>query len=195
MVTVLFSNAQSRYTNGDTSVEVEAKRVDQLVRLLVERYAELEEILEHAAVSVDGVIHNDALYVPLPDRVEVQFVGAVAGGSGDAVFETLLSTSSNVLREAQAWLEAGRSVAVATVIETWGSSPCPAGSQLIVDADGHFEGSVSGGCVEGAVIEKACEVLAQGEPAMLEFGVADEEAWSVGLACGGRVKIYVEQLL
>ena len=195
MVTVLFSNAQSRYTNGDTSVEVEAKRVDQLVRLLVERYAELEEILEHAAVSVDGVIYNDARYVPLPDRVEVQFVGAVAGGSGDAVSEALLSTSSNVLREAQAWLEAGRSVAVATVIETWGSSPCPAGSQLIVDADGHFEGSVSGGCVEGAVIEKACEVLAQGEPAMLEFGVADEDAWSVGLACGGRVKIYVEQLL
>ena len=195
MVTVLFSNAQSRYTNGDTSVEVEAKRVDQLVRLLVERYAELEETLEHAAVSVDGVIYNDARYVPLPDRVEVQFVGAVAGGSGDAVSEALLSTSSNVLREAQAWLEAGRSVAVATVIETWGSSPCSAGSQLIVDADGHFEGSVSGGCVEGAVIEKACEVLAQGEPAMLEFGVADEDAWSVGLACGGRVKIYVEQLL
>jgi molybdopterin converting factor small subunit len=186
MVTVLFSNAQSRYTNGDTSVEVEAKRVDQLVRLLVERYAELEEILEHAAVSVDGVIHNDALYVPLPDRVEVQFVGAVAGGSGDAVSEALLNTSSNVLREAQAWLEAGRAGAVA---------PRNAGSQLIVDADGHFEGSVSGGCVEGAVIEKACEVLAQGEPAMLEFGVADEEAWSVGLACGGRVKIYVEQLL
>ena len=110
MVTVLFSNAQSRYTNGDTSVEVEAKRVDQLVRLLVERYAELEETLEHAAVSVDGVIYNDARYVPLPDRVEVQFVGAVAGGSGDAVSEALLSTSSNVLREAQAWLEAGRLV-------------------------------------------------------------------------------------
>ena len=194
MVTVLFSSAQRRYTNGDASIDVEAKRVDQLVRSLCERYPELEGLLEHAAVSVDGVVHNDALYVSLPPGVEVQFVGAVAGGSGEAVSEALSAVPVGVLREAQAWLEAGRSVAIATVIETWGSSPCPAGSQLVVDSEGHFEGSVSGGCVEGAVIEKAYEVLAQGTPALLEFGVADEEAWAVGLACGGRVQIYVERL-
>ena len=85
-------------------------------------------------------------------------------------------------------------VAIATVVETWGSSPCPAGSQLAVDGEGHFEGSVSGGCVEGAVIEGAGEVISTGKPILLEFGVADEEAWAVGLACGGRVRIYVERL-
>lgn len=88
----------------------------------------------------------------------------------------------------------GVAVALATVVETWGSSPCPPGSQLAVDSGGHFEGSVSGGCVEGAVIERAGAVIESGRPETLEFGVADETAWSVGLACGGRVRIFVERL-
>ena len=95
---------------------------------------------------------------------------------------------------ARRWRDEGVGVAVATVVETWGSSPCPPGSQLAVDARGHFEGSVSGGCVEGAVIERAQAVIESGRPETLEFGIADETAWSVGLACGGRVRIYVERV-
>ena len=95
---------------------------------------------------------------------------------------------------AQAWFEAGRGVAVATVIETWGSAPRPVGSCLVIDGEGNFEGSVSGGCVEGAVVAEAAEVIAAGAPRLLEFGVADETAWRVGLSCGGRIRIRVERL-
>lgn len=194
MATVLFSSAQRRATDGDERVEIEASRVDALIEALYARYPALDGQLEHAAVSVDGVIYNDALYVPLPPTAEVQFIGAVAGGSGDAVREPLGGVEGEPLRLAQTWRRAGRGVALATVVETWGSSPCPAGSQLAIAEDGHFEGSVSGGCVEGAVIEQAAQVIASGEPALLEFGVADEDAWSVGLACGGRVRIYLERI-
>ncbi len=100
----------------------------------------------------------------------------------------------DVLATAEAWRKAGRSVALATVVETWGSAPRPVGSHLVVDADGNFEGSVSGGCVEGAVVGEAIEVIDAGKPRMLEFGVADETAWRVGLSCGGRIKVYVEKL-
>ena len=85
-------------------------------------------------------------------------------------------------------------MAIATVVETWGSAPRPIGSHLVIDGEGNFLGSVSGGCVEGAVVEEAADVIAKGEPRMLEFGVADETAWSVGLSCGGRIKVYVEKL-
>lgn len=95
---------------------------------------------------------------------------------------------------AQKWHEAGRAVAVATVVETWGSAPREAGSHLVIDAEGNFEGSVSGGCVEGAVITEAIDVIASGQPRMLEFGVADETAWRVGLSCGGRIRVYVERI-
>jgi xanthine/CO dehydrogenase XdhC/CoxF family maturation factor len=95
---------------------------------------------------------------------------------------------------ARRWRAEGQGVALATVVETWGSSPCPPGSQLAVDARGRFEGSVSAGCVEGAVIERAQAVIESGRPETLEFGIADETAWSVGLACGGRVRIFVERL-
>ncbi|MCV3764231.1 XdhC family protein [Rhizobium sp. TRM95796] len=95
---------------------------------------------------------------------------------------------------AEAWTGEGRSVALATVIETWGSAPRPVGSHLVIDADGNFEGSVSGGCVEGAVISEALEVIESGAPKMLEFGVADETAWRVGLSCGGRIAVYVERI-
>jgi hypothetical protein len=87
---------------------------------------------------------------------------------------------------AERWMLEGRDVAVATVVETWGSAPRPVGSHLVIDAEGNFEGSVSGGCVEGAVISDALDVIETGEPKMLEFGVADETAWRVGLSCGGR---------
>jgi len=98
------------------------------------------------------------------------------------------------LTTAQSWKEAGRDVAIATVIDTWGSAPRPAGSHLVIDGEGNFEGSVSGGCVEGAVITEALDVIASGAPKMLEFGVADETAWRVGLSCGGRIRVYVERL-
>ena len=102
--------------------------------------------------------------------------------------------STNILEQASQWLEQGRKLAIATVIETWGSAPQPVGSQLIIDAKGNFEGSVSGGCVEGAVVSEALEVIGSGRPKTLSFGVADETAWRVGLACGGRIRIFVEPL-
>jgi xanthine/CO dehydrogenase XdhC/CoxF family maturation factor len=95
---------------------------------------------------------------------------------------------------AEGWAKEGRSVAVATVVETWGSAPRPVGSHLVIDGEGNFEGSVSGGCVEGAVVSEAMDVIAAGAPRMLEFGVADETAWRVGLSCGGRIRVYVEKL-
>ncbi len=95
---------------------------------------------------------------------------------------------------AENWMKDGRDVAIATVVETWGSAPRPVGSHLVIDTQGNFEGSVSGGCVEGAVVAEAAEVLADGEPRMLEFGVADEAAWRVGLSCGGKIRVYVERL-
>ncbi|WP_274426852.1 XdhC family protein [Chelativorans sp. YIM 93263] len=95
---------------------------------------------------------------------------------------------------AEDWMRSGKDVAIATVVETWGSAPRPIGSHLVIDKEGHFEGSVSGGCVEGAVVAEAVDVLEDGTPRMLEFGVADETAWEVGLSCGGRIKVYVERL-
>lgn len=99
---------------------------------------------------------------------------------------------SNLLETALAWKGAGRDVAIATVIETWGSAPQPVGAQLVIDADGNFEGAVSGGCVEGAVVSEAVDVLSSGKPKTLSFGVADETAWEVGLACGGKIRVLVE---
>lgn len=98
------------------------------------------------------------------------------------------------LSVAQEWIEAGKNVALATVISTWGSAPRPNGSHLVIDGEGNFAGSVSGGCVEGAVIAEAMDVLETGSPKMLEFGVADETAWEVGLSCGGAIRVYVEQV-
>ncbi|MBP1851052.1 XdhC family protein [Rhizobium halophytocola] len=105
-----------------------------------------------------------------------------------------MSVSRDPLAIAEAWKAEGRQVALATVMETWGSAPRPAGSHLVIDADGNFEGSVSGGCVEGAVIAEAGDVISEGQARMLEFGVADETAWEVGLSCGGRIRVYVERI-
>ena len=98
------------------------------------------------------------------------------------------------LTTAENWLKAGKQVAIATVVSTWGSAPRPSGSHLVIDGDGNFEGSVSGGCVEGAVVAEALDVIVSGKPKMLEFGVADETAFEVGLSCGGNIRVYVEQV-
>ena len=100
----------------------------------------------------------------------------------------------DVLGHAASWRRGGRGVALATVVRTWGSSPRPVGSQLVANDDGEFLGSVSGGCVEGAVIEEAMGVIATGEPRRLRFGVTNEMAWEVGLACGGEIEIFVERV-
>jgi len=94
--------------------------------------------------------------------------------------------------QALAWRAAGRKVALATVARTWGSSPRPAGSKLAVNDATEFVGSVSGGCIEGAVIQEALEVMTTGVSRVLAFGVSDETAWEVGLACGGKVEVFVE---
>ena len=99
--------------------------------------------------------------------------------------------ADDVLGAVTRWREEGRDVALATVLRTWGSSPRQPGSQLAVNDRREFVGSVSGGCVEGAVVEEAVEVMGTGRPRTLEFGVSDEDAWAVGLACGGRVSIHV----
>ncbi|MPY69234.1 MAG: XdhC family protein [Alphaproteobacteria bacterium] len=104
------------------------------------------------------------------------------------------SKDDEVLAEAAKWRESGRKVALATVVKTWGSSPRPAGSQLAVDENGAFVGSVSGGCIEGAVVTEALEVMKTGAPKTLEYGITNELAWEVGLACGGQVRVFVEAL-
>ncbi len=105
-----------------------------------------------------------------------------------------IARDDDVLNEARAWREQGRAVALATVVKTWGSSPRPVGSHLAIDADRNFVGSVSGGCIEGAVIHEALEVMSDGKPKILDYGVTNELAWEVGLACGGQVQVYVEKL-
>ena len=95
---------------------------------------------------------------------------------------------------AAAWRAEGKGVALATVISTWGSSPRPVGSQLVVDDGGDFQGSVSGGCIEGAVIAEARAAIRDGKPRLLSYGVTNEQAWEVGLTCGGTVEIFVERV-
>jgi xanthine/CO dehydrogenase XdhC/CoxF family maturation factor len=105
-----------------------------------------------------------------------------------------LARDEDILQAAEAWRKEGRDVALATVVETWGSAPRPVGAHLVIDADGNFLGSVSGGCVEGDVITEAIEVIGSGKPKTLEFGVADETAWRAGLSCGGTIRVYVEKV-
>ncbi|NVO16491.1 MAG: XdhC family protein [Rhodoplanes sp.] len=106
----------------------------------------------------------------------------------------MLARDEDILKAAEDWRAQGKGVALATVVETWGSAPRPVGSNLVIDQDGLFLGSVSGGCVEGAVVSEALDVIASGEPKMLEFGVADEAAWKVGLSCGGTIRVFVEKV-
>lgn len=106
----------------------------------------------------------------------------------------MLAGDNDILSKAQEWKQSGKGVAIATVVETWGSAPRPVGSHLVIDSDGNFLGSVSGGCVEGAVVSEAADVIEDGKARTLEFGVADETAWRVGLSCGGRIRVYVERV-
>ncbi len=92
------------------------------------------------------------------------------------------------------WHRSGKGAALATVVQTWGSAPRRVGSQLAIAGDGRIEGSVSGGCVEGAVIVEALEAIDEGEARLLEFGVSDEDAFAVGLACGGTIRVLVEPI-
>lgn len=105
-----------------------------------------------------------------------------------------MNDAEDVLDTAASWRNDGEAVAIATVTETWGSSPRPAGSRMAVTKSGRMAGSVSGGCIEGAVAEAAMQTLDTGAPQLLDFGVTDERAWEVGLACGGKVKVFVERL-
>jgi xanthine dehydrogenase accessory factor len=108
---------------------------------------------------------------------------------------TSTGEAEDVLGQAARWRERGEAVALATVTETWGSSPRPAGSQMAVTKSGKMAGSVSGGCIEGAVADAALRTIETGAPQLLDFGVTNERAWEVGLACGGKVKVFVEKLL
>jgi xanthine/CO dehydrogenase XdhC/CoxF family maturation factor len=106
----------------------------------------------------------------------------------------MLMSDDNILRQAEEWRRAGRGVAIATVIQTWGSAPRPVGSHLVIGEAGEFQGSVSGGCVEGEVVTAALDVIEEGGSRLLDFGVTDETAWRVGLASGGRIAVYVERV-
>ncbi|MFQ5528180.1 MAG: XdhC family protein [Thermoanaerobaculia bacterium] len=100
----------------------------------------------------------------------------------------------DLLPTIRGWQEQGKQVALATVVKAWGSSPRPLGSKMAVSSEGEMAGSVSGGCVEGAVVEQAREVITSGEPALVEYGVSDDLAWSVGLSCGGQLEVFIERV-
>ena len=108
--------------------------------------------------------------------------------------QKMLARDEDILKAAEDWRKQGRGVALATVVETWGSAPRPVGANLVIDGEGNFRGSVSGGCFEGAVVTEAIDVIADGKPKTLEFGVADETAWEAGLSCGGTIRVYVEKV-
>lgn len=100
----------------------------------------------------------------------------------------------DVLDVIEQWHQDGKDAAVATVVKVWGSAPRPVGSKMAVSSTGDIAGSVSGGCVEGAVYEAAREVMTGAIPRLLKFGVADEVAWTVGLSCGGEIEVFVERV-
>ena len=125
------------------------------------------------------------------DTALAQRSGAAPAGAAAAAPQ---AGDDELFQRVHAWRAAGKGVALATVVRTWGSSPRAEGSHLAVEQGGGFIGSVSGGCVEGAVIAEAMTVIADGKPKLLDFGVSDEQAWDVGLACGGKVQVYVERV-
>lgn len=99
-----------------------------------------------------------------------------------------------VLEQAAQWKAEDKGVALATVVATWGSSPRPVGSLLAIHDGAQFTGSVSGGCIEGAVVTEALDVIESGQHKLLEFGVSDDDAWQAGLTCGGQVRILIERI-
>ena len=100
----------------------------------------------------------------------------------------------DILSDIERWQERGEKVAIATVIKTTGSTPRPLGSKMAVSESGRMAGSVSGGCIEGAVFEEAQMVLADGAPKRVSYGITDEQAWAVGLSCGGELEVLIERL-
>jgi xanthine dehydrogenase accessory factor len=106
----------------------------------------------------------------------------------------MFAREEDILQAAEDWKKKGRGVALATVVETWGSAPRPVGSNLVIDSEGNFLGSVSGGCVEGAVYDLAQDVVEDGTPVLQRYGVSDETAFSVGLTCGGILDVFVEKV-
>lgn len=103
--------------------------------------------------------------------------------------------SRHALAQAERWLDEGHQVAIATVVKTWGSAPRPPGSHMVICGTGDFVGSVSGGCVEAAVLDAARAVMQTTRPTVLDFGVSDQDAWAVGLACGGQIRVRVEPVV
>ena len=108
--------------------------------------------------------------------------------------QNLVVTDTEILAQAEAWINNGKQVAIATVLETWGSAPCPPGSCLIATSDFEFFGSVSGGCIEAEVISEMQNVIVTNTPKILHFGVKAETAWRAGLACGGKISFYIEPI-
>ena len=105
------------------------------------------------------------------------------------------SSKKTILEEANSWIESNQKVVLARVIQTWGSSPCPIGSKMIVNEKGDFLGSVSGGCVEANVINECIELIKNKNLfKKIEFKVSDESAWNVGLACGGKLIVFIEKI-
>ena len=105
------------------------------------------------------------------------------------------SFDEKILEEAKDWIDANQEVVLATVIQTWGSSPRQVGSRMIVNANGDFSGSVSGGCVESAVVRECIDLIkGKKQHKKIEFKVSNESAWGVGLACGGEIAVYLEQI-
>ena len=106
-----------------------------------------------------------------------------------------MTEQDEVLEQVAAWKRGGQKAALATVVSTWGSSPRPVGSQLGISEKGEMVGSVSGGCIEGAVVREALEVMEGAPPKLLDYGVSNEQAWEVGLACGGKLEVYIEAIV
>ena len=100
----------------------------------------------------------------------------------------------DILPEIERWRQENKLVAIATVVQVYGAALRPAGSKMVISAAGDIAGSVSGGCVEGAVFQEAQQVMKHGRPKLLEYGIANESAWEIGLACGGKIQVFVEAL-
>jgi LAO/AO transport system ATPase len=155
------------------------------------------QVLKTVATSGEGVaalvdaIGEHAAATGIGKRLKQPSHPQTGEGSKSAAPQV---TDDELFAQLRRWRAAGKRVALATVVKTWGSSPRPEGSHLAVEEGGAFVGSVSGGCIEGAVIGEAQAAIADGQPRLLEFGVSDERAWEVGLACGGRVQVFVERV-
>jgi len=118
----------------------------------------------------------------------------MAPGRAGAVGPDEVGEVREILEAVERWRDQGQVVALATVVRVWGSAPRPPGARMAVSSRGEIAGSVSGGCVESAVVAEAREVLATGHPRLIRFGVSDEQAWAVGLSCGGTIEVFVEPL-